>query len=210
MEETWLAKWIEEAKKCGAKTAIDVGANVGEWTELLLEHFDQVVAVEPDPRAFARLSAMSSSRLLCINAAVTDRMGAVDFHLRPESVQSSLLEEHPIGGGDQREAPILETIGVNGVTLDFALFQAAQKFGDLGTLFVKVDVEGAEGSVLAGAKNPAFRAAAWLIEVHDRRVEVGTGLQALGYDGISIIPHPFESAHPEHGWVYTEPGYSET
>lgn len=208
IEETWLVSYIEIAKKFGATVAFDIGANVGEWTALLAEHFDIVVAVEPDPRAYETLSTLSSSRIMCVNAAVTSKVGAVDFHLRESSVQSSLLEEHPIGAGDQADAPVTETVGVNGVTMDFLLFQARQRFGEVGAAFVKVDVEGAEGDVLAGATDQVFRNAAWLIEVHDRRKEVGAGLMALGYDGIRIIPHPFESAHPEHGWVYTEPGYA--
>ena len=27
-------------------------------------------------------------------------------------------------------------------------------------------------------------------------------------NGIAIVPHPLSSAHPEHGWVYTEPDYA--
>lgn len=207
IEESWLVRYIEKAKAFGATTALDVGANVGTWTELLAEHFDRVIAVEPDPRAFAELTGLSSKNVMCQHAAITSKTGAVDLHLREHSVQSSLLLDHPIGAGDQSDAPIVETVGVNGMTLDFLLFTARERFGDLGTLFVKVDVEGSEGDVLAGATDEAFRRAAWLIEVHDRRVEVGLGLQGLGYDGIAIIPHPMRSAHPEHGWVYTEPQY---
>lgn len=208
IEESWLLQYIEKAKEFGATTALDIGANVGTWTEVLAEHFDRVIAVEPDHRAFAELVKQASGRVMCQHAAITSKMGAVDFHLRPHTVQSSLLLEHPVGSGDQGEAPVIETVGVNGMTLDFLLFTARERFGDLGTLFVKVDVEGAEGGVLAGATDEAFRQAAWLIEVHDRREAVGLGLQRLGYDGIAIVPHPHSSAHPEHGWVYTEPAYA--
>jgi len=205
IEETWLLQYIDKAKSFGAKVALDIGANVGEWTAALAEHFDTVVAVEPDPRAFAELSKLASSKIIVINAAVSSKMGAVDFHLRNNTVQSSLLLEHPIGAGDQEEAPVVETIGVNGVTLDF-LVSSISRCQD-GPLFVKVDVEGAEGDVLAGATVDCFKKAAWLIEIHDREYEVGVGLQALGYDGISIVPHPIASAHPKHEWIYTEPGY---
>jgi FkbM family methyltransferase len=204
IEETWLLRYIGKAKEFGATVALDIGANVGEWTATLAERFDLVVAVEPDPRAFAELSKLASSKIVVVNAAVTSKMGAVDFHLRPNTVQSSMLTEHPIGGGDQSEAPILETIGVNGVTLDFLVSTIA---GCDGHLFVKVDVEGAEGDVLAGATAECFKKASWLIEIHDREYEVGVGLEALGYDGISVVPHPLENAHPKHEWIYTEPGY---
>lgn len=205
IEESWLVKYIQHAKAFGATTALDIGANVGTWTQVLAEHFDRVIAVEPDPRAFAELMKLASDTVMCHHAAVTSKMGAVEFHLRPDTVQSSLLLEHPIGGADQADAPVIKTVGVSGMTLDFLLFAARERFGDLGTIFVKVDVEGAEGDVLAGASDQALRQAAWLIEVHDRRVDVGLGLQALGYDGIQIIPHPLKDAHPEHGWVYAEP-----
>jgi FkbM family methyltransferase len=204
IEETWLLQYIEKAKRFGATVALDIGANVGEWTAVLAEHFDTVVAVEPDPRAFAELSKLASSKVVVVNAAVTSKMGAVDFHLRHNTVQSSLLLEHPIGAGDQEEAPVVETIGVNGMTLDFLVSSIATCDGPL---FVKVDVEGAEGDVLAGATLDCFKKAAWLIEIHDREREVGLGLASLGYDGLSVTPHPLEGAHPKHKWIYTEPGY---
>jgi len=207
IEETWLLQYIEKAKKFGAKVALDIGANVGEWTAMLAEHFDKVVAVEPDPRAFAELSKLASSKVVVVNAAVTSKMGAVDFYLRHNTVQSSLLLEHPIGAGDQQDAPVVETIGVNGVTLDFLISSIANCDGPL---FVKVDVEGAEGDVLAGATLDCFKKAAWLIEIHDREREVGLGLAPLGYDGVSVTPHPLEGAHPKHEWIYTEPGYVHT
>ena len=208
IEESWLLSYIQKAKDFGATVALDIGANVGTWTALLAEHFDLVIAVEPDHRAFAVLTKLASNMVMCLHQAVTSKVGAVELHLRQHSVQSSLLDHHPVGAGGQSEAPIIETAGVNGVTMDFLLFQARQRFGDLGRLFIKVDVEGAEGDVLAGATEQAFRDAAWLIEIHAREQEVGIGLRDLGYDGLSIIPHPSENAHPQHGWIYTEPGYA--
>ncbi len=205
IEESWLLQFIEKAKAFGAKTALDIGANAGTWTEVLVKHFDRVIAAEPDHRAFAELVKQASGRVMCRHAAITTKVGDVDFHLRPHSVQSSLLIDHPIGAGDQSDAPILETVTVDGMTMDSLLAVARERFGDLGTLFVKVDVEGSEGDVLAGATDPEFRHAAWLIEVHDRRVEVGNGLQALGYDGIEVVNHPYAAAHPGHKWVYAEP-----
>lgn len=209
IEEAWVVEHINRAIRYGVTTAIDVGANVGEFTRLFAEHFPNVMAVEPDPRAFAELRATVPQSVLCQHAAVTAKNGGVDFHLRPNTVQSSLLLDHPVGAGDQDEAPIIETIGVNGLTLDFLLFIARERFGDLGTLFIKVDVEGSEGDVLAGATDEAFRRAAWLIEVHDREHEVGIGLRNLGFDGVSVTRHPYASAHPRHFWVYTQPDYEQ-
>ena len=207
IEESWVVGHINQAIRYGATTAIDIGANVGEFTRLFARQFQNVIAVEPDPRAFAELQSTVPKSVLCQHAAITAINGGVDFHLRPNTVQSSLLLDHPVGAGDQHETPIIETIGVNGLTLDFLLFTARERLGDLGTLFVKVDVEGSEGDVLAGATDEAFRRAAWLIEVHDREHDVGVGLRDLGFDGLSVTRHPYASAHPRHFWVYTHPDY---
>lgn len=203
IEEVWIVDYIERAAQT-CDVAIDIGANVGEVSAVMAQHFKHVLAVEPDPRAFAELVKNAPKNVSCHNVVATRRNGAVPFHLRPNSVQSSLLEDHPIGAGDQTDAPIVETVGVNGETLDFLLFVARQRFGDFSRIFVKVDVEGAEGDVLAGATDPMFRDAAWLVEIHDREVAVGLELERLGYDGIDVIPHPYASAHRKHFWIYAE------
>lgn len=204
MEEPWLIEFIDRAAQAGG-IAFDIGANTGTLTKEFSSRFDGVVAVEPDPRAFAILSAGADKNVSCQHAAATRGFGAVELHLRPSHLQSSLLLEHPIGGSDQAEAPPVETVGVNGLTLDYLLFVARERFGEKPVSFVKIDVEGSEGDVLAGATDPAFRRVRWLIEVHDRELEVGLELERLGYDAIDIIPHPAPKAHPKHFWIYAEP-----
>jgi FkbM family methyltransferase len=206
IEESWLVDYVLKAKAGGAKTAIDVGANVGEFSRLLAEHFDHVVAVEPDPRAFAILEKSVPSNVVCLRGAVAAGGGDIDFHLRPHTVQSSLLLTHPIGAGDQADAPVIETIRTPCLSLDEVLALARFQWGDVGRLFCKVDVEGAEGQVLAGAFDAAYRVAAWLIEIHDREREVEAALALLGFDEVEVIPHPYPSAHPKHMWFYANRG----
>lgn len=197
IDETWLEEFIGSGD-----LAFDIGANVGAWTERLASSYTNVLAVEPDPRAFAILQASANQNVLCQNCVANSKNGAVDFYLRENPLQSSLLEDHPVGAGGMAEAPPQQIAGVNGHTLDFLLFIARQRFGDVKPDFIKIDVEGAEGDVLAGATDPAFRKAKWLIEVHDREVEVGLQLERLGYDEIEIIKHPYPKAHPKHFWIY--------
>lgn len=204
IDETWLVQFIERAS-IDRGIAIDVGANVGLMSSLMSELFDGVVAVEPDPRAFASLLADSPANVFCQHAAAASRNGTAELLMRPESVQSSLLEVHPIGAGGQAWAPVVDRVSVNAVTLDSLLFAAQHRFGEKPVTFIKIDVEGAEGDVLAGATDPLFRKVRWLVEVHDRRAEVGEQFKRLGYSRIEVIKHPYPDAHIEHFWVYLEP-----
>ena len=204
IEETWLTPYIEIAAEHGG-IALDIGANTGSVARLLATKFDGVLAVEPDPRAFEELRSSAPENVLCHNVAAAGKNGAVELLMRPSHLQSSLLEEHPIGAGDQAEAPVIQRCGVNAETLDFLLFVARQRFGDLPLTFVKIDVEGFEGEVMSGATDPVFRSIRWLVEVHDRRVEVGEQAQRLGYEHVELIKHPFPNVHPEHFWLYLEP-----
>lgn len=203
IDERWLVPFMEKASR-DRGIAIDVGANVGQVSSYLSDMFDGVVAVEPDPRAFKELLANAPENVLCINAAATAFSGVADLFMRPESVQSSLLELHPIGAADRSAAPVVGRAQVSAVTLDDLLLVARQRFGASPLKFIKIDVEGAEGDVMAGATEGVFRRMRWLVEVHDRRVEVGTQFQRLGYDRIELIKHPFPGAHRSHYWVYVE------
>ena len=76
-----------------AAVVLDVGANVGDWTAMLLEEASRagraelrVVAFEPAKRTFARLSgrlaaAGSTPPLRLENVAVSDRTGEITLHV---------------------------------------------------------------------------------------------------------------------------------
>ncbi|BAX92330.1 hypothetical protein MSG_02181 [Mycobacterium shigaense] len=121
---------------------VDVGANIGlhslAWSRLA-----PVVAVEPAPETFARLEANVAAnglqgRVRTLRVAAGDSVGDVNFFVAADSGFSSLKNTH--------HAPIREQITVPCTTLD-AL--AAQLPGPIGLL--KIDVEGLERTVIAGA-----------------------------------------------------------
>ena len=87
MSEPWLSEFQERALDGERRVAIDIGANRGEWTRWMAEHFDHVIAVEPDPRAYAYLVANVPENVHCLNVAAADKHGAVQFHLRPDPLQ---------------------------------------------------------------------------------------------------------------------------
>lgn len=204
MSEHWLAEFQERALDGERRVAIDIGANRGEWTRWMADWFDFVLAVEPDPRAFAALQANVPENVHCLQVAASDRHGVADFHLRPDPLQSSLLVDHPIGAGDQADAPVAETIGITTLPLDFLRFICGDRGGSTAIDFVKIDVEGAEALVLAGATPEWFRSTKFLIEIHDTAEEVGQQLRRLCRDDIRIMKHPEPAAHPQHFWVFSE------
>jgi FkbM family methyltransferase len=124
-------------------TFVDVGANVGFYTRmasLLVGESGRVFAFEPLPSAIRllKLNAAGLTNVIVETSAVGDRNGEADFCIRPEGDTSSLL-----AGGKG------SNVSVSITSLDVRLLEleAAPKSVD----FIKIDVEGAELSVLRGA-----------------------------------------------------------
>ena len=202
IEEHWLLPILGQAPT--GLLAFDIGANDGEWTRLLSGRHSHVVAVEPDERAFHHLRGCVRDCDLAINAAAFSSDGNAELFVRPNSVQSSLLEVHPIGAGGQADAPVVSVRSVSAVTLDSLAKLAFERWGVSRVDFVKIDVEGAEAEVLSGATPEAFRGTRWLIEIHDRLQEVAAQLHRLGFETVQAVAHPSPSAHPRHFWIYCE------
>ena len=65
MNEEWFLEEFEARALLGPRRlAIDVGANVGDWSRWMARHFEQVVALEADPRAIDGFSR-PSNRYYC-------------------------------------------------------------------------------------------------------------------------------------------------
>jgi FkbM family methyltransferase len=170
-----------EAVVSSGSTAIDVGANIGFFTLRLARWVGptgRVIALEPEARNFASLHRRVSRAGLadvvtCMQAAAADRHRELRLALTPG---------HP---GDHHLADDGEPVA--GITLDDLAAANAHP-----VTFVKIDVQGAETLVLAGAHEliethrPAI-----LVELHEpslrrlgsSRREVVNTLVALGYAG---------------------------
>jgi len=127
-------------------TAIDVGASVGNYALALMKKVGRggrVIALEANPDVFAELRASTwpSSHLTAINAAASDRSGTATFHVPRRSGSVS----HPLGSLEDRTGDSVSTV-VPTLTLDELSVQGRVSL-------IKVDVEGHEGKVLAGASN---------------------------------------------------------
>lgn len=175
------------------RTVADIGANVGDWTAGVLDlaRPSEVFVFEPSPRVYPivrdRFAGLPGIHV--IQAAIGDRDGSTPFHVTTHSHNGSVLEpradtqnlvDH---GGD-----VSQRVEVELLRLDKALAGVAQL--DL----LKIDVQGFERSVLAGAPE-TLRRTSWVLieanfvslyegdvllpELHDLMVSAGFELSNL-------------------------------
>lgn len=147
------------------RVAVDVGANIGEWTAGLLKLSSprRVLVFEPSPRVFpiVRGRFADRSEVTVIQAAVGDVDGTTPFQLTEHSHNASVLEprsdrqELLDGGGHVRERAQVDIC-----RLDTAL--AGIEAVDL----LKIDVQGFERSVLVGASSTLGKTSWALLEAN--------------------------------------------
>jgi FkbM family methyltransferase len=187
-------------------TAIDVGANIGFFTVRFARWVGpagHVIAIEPEARNFTSLSrrvarAGLSDMVTCVQAAAADRHG---------ELRLALNTGHP---GDHHLADDGEP--VPGIMLDDLAASDSQP-----VTLVKIDVQGAEAMVLAGARKliEAHRPAV-LIEVDEAaltrlgssRRELVDTFVALGYGGHLLTRHGIGAREePEKLIAHSAAGY---
>lgn len=157
------------------RLVVDVGANVGAFTRWASRTYPKatIIAIEPSPAAFAllRKNIQGRDNVVAINAAASDVAGN-----RPLYRGSCTLGESSFENIGQQQ-PAFDQVST--FRLDH-LLQA-------GPNILKVDTEGHELAVLAGATGWAFWAEHVAMEIHRREDEpliqdcmVGHGLQPVG------------------------------
>jgi FkbM family methyltransferase len=122
--------------------AFDVGANIGDRTEILCRLGARVVAFEPQPACILEIRArVPDSSLTLVPSAIGADKGTADLFLAKHSGLASLRS-----GWQQSES--IGKISVPVTTLDNEI----AKFGV--PRFCKIDVEGFEAEVLEGLSTP--------------------------------------------------------
>jgi FkbM family methyltransferase len=137
-----LMALIMTAIKC--RTALDIGANIGNHTAFFCDWARQVLAFEPNPPIFNRLvSLIGENRLSNVTPyrlGLSDIEAELDFYTTPGAAGMSSLEASP-------QSVRAGTVPVR--TGDDVLRENRVANVD----FIKIDVEGHEREVLTGLKD---------------------------------------------------------
>jgi len=153
---------------------VDIGANYGYYSFLLYRNFDNILAIEPHPKNIAIINTikqkMGYKKITILPFAVNDKNGGAKLYLSSHSSYHSLFRQEAVPQLDK-------TLIVKTITLNSLL----KKFNKVD--LIKLDVEGAEWKVLAGAKNVMYKISTWLIELHDatRKNELEKLMKSRGY-----------------------------
>lgn len=134
----------------GGDLVFDIGANRGDRTELFVELGARVIAVEPIAALATRLKAIYRYSPVQVEAVGVGRAaGTLPLRVCTDSECSSFSDEF-IGGQARSHGDLRweRTQMVPIVTADHLI----EKYGV--PSFIKIDVEGFEGEVLAGLKQP--------------------------------------------------------
>lgn len=164
-------------------TVLDVGGHHGQFTLFALEQFPsaQIITFEPQAECVAKIRRAidGDTRVRVLNYALSDTTTEVELHVSKRSDSSSLL---PIGKGQTTAYPGTEEESVEVITtetLDNLLTEPLAR-----PVLLKIDVQGAELSVLRGAEK--LLASIDSVFVECSFVELYDG-QALANEVISFL-----------------------
>jgi FkbM family methyltransferase len=173
--------------------AIDVGANVGEYSWALAKHFKTVLCIEPVPELAAVLRRGVPGNCEVIEAAAGATVSTVNLRIpQVDNRRAGALATVASHDFEFSDIVVCDTIAVAQCTVD----QLVSTRG-ITPFFLKIDVEGYEMSVLQGASE-VIRAhrPLLLIEIEKRHtrdfLDTFHWLQARGYGC-----YDFRSATPE-------------
>jgi FkbM family methyltransferase len=147
------------------RTIVDVGANVGQWSGMLLNCVtpEKLIIIEPLPDAFAVLQKKfgNNRRVQLHNVAIGERESVETLKITRDTTGASLLqpreEMRAVIGSNWT---ITSEVEVQMTTLDRLLVDLPE------VSLLKIDVQGYEKPVLAGAKQTLAKTKFLLIELN--------------------------------------------
>lgn len=191
--ESWLQPYLPEH----GQLALDIGANVGNWTIALSRLCEEVHAFEPNPQCLHMLRGKLAARenVRICEFALGDDVGDLVLHLYPHHAHASAFtgdDLDTLARGD-----LLERVKVPLVSLDALGYQWRP------VDYIKIDTEGAERDVLIGAAHTLnLCRPRLLIEVHteENRDWIESWLGNFDYQP-ELLPHPNPGVPAGHCWI---------
>lgn len=147
--EEFVKVIINQFPDCNEGIALDIGANIGNYSKSMASKFGKVYAFEPHPENVAMLQARinynkkSMDNVEIVPKAVSDRNGTTKLYDNDFSEQYSISVLYPESGNWNYTKD--KFIEVPTITLD----DFCSTFTRLD--FMKVDIEGAENFMFKGA-----------------------------------------------------------
>jgi FkbM family methyltransferase len=153
-------------KRLGTAMVLDVGANIGQYAAHLrqLGYAGRIVSFEPQAEAHAALTAAAAGDPLWDigpRVALGAEPGTAMLNIAGNSTSSSLL---PMLDRHSDAAPSSMQVGREAVAVE-RLDHVAKPWRDLGPLHLKIDTQGFEQQVIAGAPETIAAAASVQLEV---------------------------------------------
>jgi len=176
---------------------VDVGANIGELTLLCADAGAHVVAIEPDPRAYACLAqnVAGLDHIRLLPCAVWKGREALKLYLASDAAGSSLI---------RRTDRVRESVSVEAWPLDALPQIVALPAIDL----LKIDGEGVEPEILAGAVRTLKRTRLLAIDMTSAAIRPGlwekveNALQVMSFQPVD---HPDERTVLAANMAFTPP-----
>lgn len=190
-------EFVRQLSKLNPKLCIDVGANVGAYSELLIANTQSTIfAFEPLPEAFIQLESRArlwSNRLIAINSGLSNVEG--EFELRFGNPSSELASF-------SRDVDEISYVGASNTNSVFAplkrLDNFLDKFLDIADEIdlIKIDVEGLEWEVLSGAEATLEKMRPKFIQIEFNLHQLFVGRSILqfskllsGYKLMQLLPY---------------------
>ena len=190
--------------------AIDVGANEGQYGRTLRDSgwTGRIVSFEPQAAAYAALAARARADAAwqTRRLALGERRGSLELNVSASPMSSSFLAMH---ANHERLVPgsgYVATEHVDCVTLD-GVFDEIVGTGD--RVALKLDVQGFEARVLAGASDCLSRIALIELELclaelyvgQPRAEEIIATLAAAGFGLVAVDPEHIEPRTGRTSWA---------
>ncbi|NII53149.1 FkbM family methyltransferase [Luteibacter sp. SG786] len=149
-----------------ADLLLDVGANVGQYAREMrrLGYHGPIVSFEPMRSALSELepAATADGNWKVVPAGVSDRSGTTQLHIAKNSISSSVLDMERLHSAVAPASEYIASEEIVLTTLDQAMTAIAT---DARRIWLKIDVQGLEDRVLAGATETLHRVACIQLEL---------------------------------------------